>query len=263
MARFCNQCGTKAADGAAFCGNCGLGLAAVAATPPDNAATYAAAPVSPQGFAAPPQRPISTINPLWVLVGLVIVALAGAVIYMFATRDSAADDAKGTDATQQIAATEGPALGPEVTKYIVSTTNIRNVATAEGPQSRVVGTLQRGMQVRGVMHQGLVGNSAWLKLADGRGYVTAVNLSDGPPAPEEPVARAPIPNASYCVVATFSGNLRIRSSPAGRIVGGMPRGARFQAFDTQYDNQGFLWAHIQPVERRYPVGWVSADHVSC
>ena len=207
-----------------------------------------------------------------VLIGLIAVAvlLGGAIVYLLATRNGGTEtiaesgQAASTAATSSsdTPVTAGAAQGPEVVKYVTSTTNIRSMATAQDPNSQIVGSLQRGMQVRGVMHQGLAANTSWLKLADGRGYVTASNLSDGPPA-EQPAVRVALNNGQWCNVVTSEGNLRIRSAPGGRIIGGMPRGARFQSFNEQYDRSGYLWLQIQPVETRYPIGWVSGDHVSC
>lgn len=300
MAGFCTGCGTALQDNVAFCGVCGKAAPGAAPTPTQPYVAPQAAPpppppappppapppqpvaqphyapppppVPPQpqyqpAYAAPtPPPPPTRSGPNFILIGLIGVAvlLVLAIAYLLLSRNSGgeAEVAASTSQAAVSAAAEGPAQGPEVTKFVTSTTNIRSMATAQDANSRVVGSLQRGTQVRGVMHEGLAGNSSWLKLSDGRGYVTAVNLSDGPPA-EQPVARAAIANGRWCNVATYEGNLRIRTAPAGRIIGGLPRGSRFQAFNEQYDRTGVLWLQIQPVETRYPVGWVSADHVSC
>ena len=286
MAGFCTGCGTALQDNVAFCGVCGKATPGAAsmrpaepvapppqpAPPPPQPHYTAPPPVPPQQpyqpAPAPDYPPPASSGPNMVLIGLIAVAvlLAGAIVYLLATRGggtaSVAESTRSQAATSAAPVTAGAAQGPEVTKFVTSTTNIRSMATAQDPNSQVVGSLQRGMQVRGVMHQGLAGNSSWLKLSDGRGYVTATNLSDGPPV-EQPVVRTALANGQWCNVVTSEGNLRIRSAPGGRIIGGMPRGSRFQSFNEQYDRSGYLWLQIQPAETRYPIGWVSGDHVIC
>jgi hypothetical protein len=43
----------------------------------------------------------------------------------------------------------------------------------------------------------------------------------------------------------------------------MPKGARFQAFNSENDPAGAEWYQVQPFETRYPNGWVSADFIAC
>lgn len=294
--KFCTNCGASTADGV----DSAPAEAAAAPTPapaaPVPAAVPVPAPFAPQQPAyqqpyqqAYPQPPRSNTGLIAALVGaLVLIAALGT--YLIMSRGNGETAAGGDNAaagTTNVVGgapvatgtpgaapaqpyngpTEGPAVGPEVVKYVTSDANIRSIATAQGNGSRVTGTLKRGVQVRGVMHQGLSGSHYWLKLSDGRGYVSAINLGDGPPAAAAPVAsnqgRAPVANATYCTVVTRTGNLRIRSGPNGRIIGGMPPGARFQAYGGDYDAAGTFWVQVQPVEQRYPVGWVSADHVAC
>ncbi len=170
----------------------------------------------------------------------------------------------GDGAAEAGSAPETP-VGPVVTKFVTSTANIRILPTAQGPDSRVMGTLRPGSQVAGQMVVG-PGNAYWLRLSDGRGYVSAINLSDGPPVAAPPAQtgfREPVSDGIYCAVAVRSGNLRIRSSPGGRIVGGMPRGARFQAYGNSLLAAGYTWIRIQPADFRYPSGWVAVEHIVC
>jgi hypothetical protein len=262
MAKFCNSCGGAIAANAQFCGGCG---APQAAPPP------AAAP-QPSPYAPPVQYPGAGVAPStatnlpWIIAGAVVLLLGVAVAFLFMTRDQSDTDAAATASPAGVAASETEAVGGEVLKYVTSQTNIRNIATAQGPDSRVVGSLTRGQQVRGTMHRGLSGDSYWFKLTDGRGYVSAINLSDGPPGPETAntaSVRPPLPNGTYCSVITNSGNLRIRNGPSGAVIGAMPRGSRFQAFDQQLDRAGYMWVHIQPIDARYPIGWVLSSYISC
>ncbi len=165
-------------------------------------------------------------------------------------------------------ATSGPAVGQNVVKYVISTANIRDVATAQAP-SRVVGTLRPGTSVQGAMHRGLSGDSFWFKLADGRGYVSAVNLGDSMPAPR--AAAAPPPPATtrrmsgmLCEVVDNTGsNLRIRAVPNGRVLGGLPNGVMLRVLGESFDAGGNLWLRVDPVPAGYATGWVFGDHVIC
>lgn len=196
---------------------------------------------------------------------MLAVAIALAAVY-FATRDGgeAVGEQTSSDAGGPIAPVE-TVVGPVVTKFVASTANIRNVPTAQGPDSRVLSTLRPGTQVTGQMVTG-PGNAYWLKLSDGRGYVSAINLSDGPavaaPAVQAPM-RAPMVNGVYCSVAIRSGNLRIRANPAGRIVGGLPRGAQFQMYGEPVFAAGYYWVQVQPSDPRFSAGWVASDHIRC
>ncbi len=262
MAGYCSSCGAALTDGAAFCGKCGspVGAAAAPAAP--------AVPPPPQAY-APPTQPSGNSPALpWIIVAVIAVAIALAAVF-FATRgnDGTANSDVGDSATPAgeaggAAVMETP-VGPVVTKFVASPANIRNVPTAQGPDSRVLSTLRRGTQVSGQMVSG-PGNAYWLKLSDGRGYVSAINLSDGPAA-VQPVeqARAPVIDGVYCSVAIRSGNLRIRAAPAGRIVGGLPRGARFQMYGDPVYSSGYYWVQIQPADGRFFGGWVASDHIRC
>lgn len=218
-------------------------------------------------MAAAPAASTSTLP--WIIVAILAVLVALAAVFI-ATRGDG--DGGGGNGIAEGAASDGaPVLaaetpvGPVVTKFVASTANIRNVPTAQGPDSRVVGTLRPGSQVAGQMVLGS-GNAYWLRLSDGRGYVSAINLSDGPPVAASAVQsgyRVPVSDGIYCAVAVRSGNLRIRSSPGGRIVGAMPRGARFQAYGNSLIAAGYTWIQIQPADFRYPSGWVAVEHIIC
>lgn len=196
--------------------------------------------------------------------------LIGVIGYLIVTREDGAAVAEERAPAPAVVGEvpgsgETAAVGGEVVKYVTATMNIRNVATAEGPDSRVMGSVQRGQQVRGVMVQGLSGDSFWFRLSDGRGYVSAINLSDGPPAAEAPppvVVRAPVAYGSYCTVATSQSSLRIRRSAGGAIIGGLPRGTQVQAFD-QVASGRETWVYVVPQRAGYASGWVAVRFLSC
>lgn len=289
MTIFCRSCGSQLDDGAAFCGSCGTPVLAAAAAaappPPPSLAKPGPAPIPPPPAPPPQQPPYYPPTPPqaaanstlpWIIVAILAVAIALAAVY-FATRggggegDAAAETATTEAGDSAEAASVMPAptpVGPVVTKFVTGPANIRSMPTAQaGTGSAVVSTLRAGTQVQGQMVVG-PGNAYWLQLTDGRGFVSAINLSDGPPlAAPAPLAqgdyRAPVSNGVFCAVATQTGNLRVRSTPAGRIVGGMPRGARFQMYGQSVFASGYYWVQIQPADVRYPGGWVASEHIRC
>jgi hypothetical protein len=289
MADVCSECGERVDPAATFCPLC---LASITPAAPQAAAPaplYAAAPAAPPTPAAPqavatPSAPAKSNLPL--IVGIIAAGLlmVAALSFFLMNNKAPVEDEPPPVA---VAGGSTSAVGPEVAKYLISDANIRNLPTAKGSETKIVGTVQRGVQVKGAMHSAPGGDSYWFKLSDGRGYISAVNLSDAAPAagavaavpaggspgivpvvigttpPVGVSVRAPIKGAPFCQVATKGGNLRIRSSPNGAIVGGMPKGARFQAFGNESDPAGAEWYQVQPVETRYPNGWVSADFIAC
>ena len=279
MANACDRCGTEILDSSVFCQQCGTPTNAqtrasnYAAPAPPGAPLYAA-PVPPSAplyaAPAPPSAPFSGTGSIpWIILGIVILALSVLVGYLLLGHTIGVVEpgviADTTATTPRMP--ETVAVGNEMTKYVVTTTDIRNIATAQGPDSQVRGTVQRGQQVRGVMHEGLGGDSFWFRLSDGRGYLSAVNLSDGPPAQEAPapapvVVTSPVSYGAICIVSTRGGSLRIRRTPGGPIVGGLPRGMRVQAFD-QTNAQGEAWVYITPQSYGYASGWVATRFLSC
>ncbi len=267
MAVFCNECGRQLNDGAKFCPGCGtaVGFVQAAAQTPISAPAPTMVPnyvPQPVAYGVPAQNPAP-----WIIAGVAVALLFAAGGYwLWSDRAAKQNAAVGSVSVAET-------VGPEVIKYVISDANIRNIATAKGAETRVVGSVRRGIQVKGNMYSGLSGDSYWFKLSDGRGYISAINLSDAAPTAVVPArattvvtmggTRAPVQSAPFCSVATNSGNLRIRVVPNGQIIGGMPKGARFQAFGSQTDATGATWYQVQPFETRYPNGWVSAAYIAC
>lgn len=272
---FCRQCGRENADDVRFCPQCGADQTAPAVAPAPVPQPQPAAPVA-AALAVPKRSNAGLIVAISALI-FVLLALAAYLVAInmkkpgelavssAVTNTTGPAGAAPTGTTPAPGApTSGPIAGGEVLKYVTAAANIRNIATAQG--GTVVGTLRRGEQVKGTMYQGLVPGTYWFKLSDGRGYVSVVNLGDTDPGPAPPPVatnRTPVAGATFCSVSVSSGNLRIRNAPNGRIIGGMPAGARFQAYNGQHESDGSLWLMIQPVETRYPTGWVSGDYVLC
>lgn len=59
---------------------------------------------------------------------------------------------------------------------VVSEANVRDRPTAQG--SNIVGKLMPGEVVDGIVQNGEVPGNFWLRLSNGNGYVSLVNLSD-------------------------------------------------------------------------------------
>lgn len=277
---FCRKCGRENPDDARFCQQCGTDLNAPVAPQPvppppepqpfNPTPQFAPPPAYNAGVTPPPKSNTGLIVGILAAVfGLILLCVLGYfVISMARKAGEPAGPANATDVTGSTATTSAPAagkpVGGEVLKYVTSAANIRDTATTQG--SKVVGNLRRGDQVKGVMYQGLAGGTYWFKLSDGRGFVSAVNLGDADPGPTPPspaAMRVAVAGAPFCQVATSSGNLRIRAAPDGAIIGGMPRGARFQAYNGEHGADGTEWLMVQPAETRYPIGWVSAAYVVC
>lgn len=64
--------------------------------------------------------------------------------------------------------------GQQTQLSVISNANIRNRPTSQG--SQIVGTLVPGDVVDGIIEQGEVAGFLWLKLSNGTGYVSIVNL---------------------------------------------------------------------------------------
>jgi Bacterial SH3 domain/zinc-ribbon domain len=166
-------------------------------------------------------------------------------------------------------AASGAPVGQAVVKYANAKANIRDIATADAP-SRVVASLQRGASVQGVMHVGINGSSYWLKLTDGRGFVSAVNLVDAPPPAQvaqaaPSVAPATKSSGPTCTVMDRTGSsLRIRNAPNGnKVLGGLPNRMQVRFINEDTDVNGNLWYLVDPVANGYATGWVFAEHVEC
>ena len=63
--------------------------------------------------------------------------------------------------------------------YVVASTNIRNRSTAQG--SRILGRASRGERLTGTVSAGERSSALWLRLNNGRGFVSEVNLSKSVP----------------------------------------------------------------------------------
>jgi hypothetical protein len=216
MTKFCTACGVALVEGRGYCGGCGAAVIVppseqagvvppVASTPPVFATPvvdtpYAVQTPSPIGASTPdsqsaytppppppPPEPVyaapeSTYytdepvapknnNKLLIGGGLALVALLGG-LYFFLFRSHNMSNEGGTPTAEAT-----PKAAVAATKlYAVTQANIRDKATATG--SNIIGKIPRGTEVSGKLALGEDGVSDWLELADGKGFVGAINLSE-------------------------------------------------------------------------------------
>jgi hypothetical protein len=348
---FCAGCGSQMAAGVRFCTRCGAATAEAAAT-----VEAAMAPVQSVAYAPPIERSKSN-SKLIIGGGILVAALVAAAGTYTLSRQSGAVQADNAVAVEEqiVAGDDGiakpvPAVSASerVEKFVASDANIRNRPTALG-KSRVIAKLLRGSRLSGALQPGIDKRTRWFRLADGRGYVSAVNLSDVPPPklaqsyngkrwyPGGAIAIRALPDTASAVVSTtregapliVSGitdsnfaevklpnggvgfvpadqvdvsadaangveaaasaavavgaeaaaapyvqmtctvidktgtQLRIRTAPYGRVIGGLNYGAKVRVLSERSDASGDVWAEVQTSVRRAPHGWVFRQYISC
>jgi uncharacterized protein YgiM (DUF1202 family) len=195
--KFCTSCGTEMPTETRFCGACGAAnnmVDTAAVTPPP-----AYSPPPPPAYSPPPPvEPAYDPQPAFaaqqaeyaveevalparnnkLIIGgvLAAIALLGAFYYFIFLRDDMSAGQGGTP-TAQTKPAEPLAAAKQY--YAVTQANIRDQATATG--SNIIGKVPRGTAVTGKLILGVDGVSDWLELADGKGFVGVVNLSETAP----------------------------------------------------------------------------------
>jgi hypothetical protein len=200
MTRYCITCGASLADGARFCAGCG---SAVAPALDQHAAQQSASEplaesnmpqVEAQNFAAskypldeneaspafeePAFEDDIRKGPNWLLIGGgAAILLLLLLYYLIFIRD----DLPSNPAVSAPVAKEEVKAEEEESKqfFAVADANIRDRPTAQG--TNILGQLLRGTAASGTLINGEDGTSEWLKLADDKGFVGLVNLSDTKP----------------------------------------------------------------------------------
>ena len=174
MAKFCIQCGTALNEVARYCGNCGAVVPAVDNSVPSSAYVPPAAPVTEQQSYAYDEVSEHKKGPNWLLIGGGAGLLLLLLLYYFLFLH---DDMAGNsleDRVRPAPVAEEAAIDKQY--YAVADANIRDKPTTQG--STVTGKLLRGTAASGKMIVGEDGTSDWLELADGKGYIATVNLSE-------------------------------------------------------------------------------------
>jgi hypothetical protein len=168
MDKFCVGCGTKINAQEKFCGGCGQSI------------TESAAPAVNSLDALETAAAHETTAPLvnrksgLIAGGLVVLAaVTGFGLYAYTGAG------KTGVSSQSLGTTEGTTPDDEanaLVKYLIADANIR--AHANAKDAAIVTKLKRGTMVIGSAKQGDDPTSQWLKLSDGRGFISLVNLSD-------------------------------------------------------------------------------------
>ncbi len=208
MAKYCIQCGAVLNAGARFCGECGAPVPSggeatpakpLPEPPADAASSESSAPVAGSEAVAsettPAEAALSEVaepaqaepaqaedatsgkkGPNWLLIGggaAILLLLAG--YYFLFLRDDMPPtlEERVSPAPQQVE--------ERVAKqyFAVADANIRDKASAQG--TAILGKVARGDSVSGRPISGEDGSSEWLELADGKGFVAMVNLSETAP----------------------------------------------------------------------------------
>lgn len=230
MVKFCTSCGTANTPDARFCAKCG------SAIPPDSddstpgvesGPAKAYRPIVPPSAPDPvdtgpvfyesAEIPIDEAPPRnWVVIGAVIGALLviGALYFWLFVADDMGEAAGGSYGNSVEA---GATVEPKQ-MFAMTEANIRDKPTTVG--SNVLGKMPRGSAVTGVVKLGEDGISDWLELADGKGFVGVVNLSDTEP-PE-------IVKALNDKIWTTDGPIEIWSQPnsASTLIDRVSEGAK-------------------------------------
>lgn len=191
MVKFCASCGTANTPDARFCAKCGASIAAKIVEPPLTAQATPArlvgptAPLLAQDAVEPgpafqePQYAVVDEKPTrnWLVIGgavgaLLLIALL--YFWLFVADDmrssSGGSYGNGVDAAATIAPQQ---------MFVMTEANIRDKPTTV--DSTILGKMPRGSAVTGVLKLGEGGVSNWLELADGNGFIAAINLSEVEP----------------------------------------------------------------------------------
>jgi zinc-ribbon domain len=191
MVKFCTSCGTANTPDARFCAKCGTGIIVktdnpappVALVPPEPYPPITPSPV-PERIEPTPVFYESTEIPTeeaqsrnWVVIGAVIgVLLVIGALYFWLF---VADDMGGTSGGSYGNTVEAKEAVEQKQMFAMTEANIRDKPTTIG--STVLGKMPRGSAVTGVVKLGEDGISEWLELADGKGFIGVVNLSETQP----------------------------------------------------------------------------------
>ena len=168
MMKFCTACGAANEPGALFCSKCG---SAMRAEEPQMASPPPIAP-EPVGVIDPQRNELN-----WMWIGAVVLTLLLlALLYFFLfVRDDLTDSG---EPVPEAAKTEAVTTAP-VQMFTMTEANIRDKATTVG--SSIIGKMPRGSALSGVVKLGEDGVTDWMELAEGKGFVSTINLSETQP----------------------------------------------------------------------------------
>lgn len=191
MVKFCTSCGTANTPGARFCAKCGTAIDVQPAEPDSPVEPVASeahrpivAPTMPEPVDTAPVYYESAEIPAeaaparnWIVIGAVVgtLLLIGALYFWLFV----VDDMGGTSASSYGNEVKTSETVEAKQMFAMTEANIRDKPTTVG--SAILGKMPRGSAVTGVVKLGEDGVSEWLELADGKGFIGVVNLSDTEP----------------------------------------------------------------------------------
>lgn len=187
MAKFCTACGTANPANARFCNKCGnaMEVAALDTVEPEVIGVTKDTPFQPlpsieatNGYAELPRAAKNNAEKRnWLVIGAVAaLLLLVALLYFFLF---VADDIGSGNSNDVDTAAEPAAAVATSQMFAMTEVNIRDKASTVG--SNIIGKIPRGSALTGVLKVGEENTSDWFELADGKGFVAAVNLIETEP----------------------------------------------------------------------------------
>lgn len=172
MTQFCIDCSAELRANVKFCTKCG-------------ATTHSDAVSAEQSVETQTEVPVSffkrDLPHLLGAVAILVILVVGGT-YFFGQpiiETDGCDPASAAAGADCAIAAEPDITGQKVQMFIVADANMRDRATAKG--SNIIDKIMRGATVSGVLQLGEDGQSRWLKLDGGDGFIGAVNLSIAAP----------------------------------------------------------------------------------
>ena len=166
--KFCTACGAANEPGARFCAKCG---SVMRAAEPEIASP---SPVAPEPTGASVEDP-GQVNWVWIGAGALTLLVFALLYFFLFVRDDLSDS---SEPVPEAAKTEA-VTAASVQMFTMTEANIRDKATTVG--SSIIGKMPRGSALSGVVKLGEDGVTEWLELAEGKGFVATINLSDTEP----------------------------------------------------------------------------------
>lgn len=188
MVKFCASCGTANTPDARYCAKCGAVIgdtASSALSTPNALDEIAEQTTSPNAdnqsasseFPSQSQDAPQAIRP-WKVAAIATVALV--VIGMLYFWLFIADDL-GSSKSQQDPAAADDASEYAATRQLFAVTEVNIRDRPSTKEGAIIGKLPRGSAVTGTLKMGMDGTSGWFELADGKGYIADINLTDAEP----------------------------------------------------------------------------------
>lgn len=188
MVKFCASCGTANTPDALYCAKCGavIGDTASSALSTPNALDKIAEqtispntdnPLSSSEFPSQSQDGPKAIRP-WKVAAIATAALV--VIGMLYFWLFLADDL-GSSKSQQDSAGADDASEYAATRQLFAVTEVNIRDRPSTKDGAIIGKLPRGSAVTGTLKMGMDGTSGWFELAEGKGYIADINLTDAEP----------------------------------------------------------------------------------